>query len=147
MAVVLWLCASTALADQYAYVSLRQAVDAMNALTQGSVVHSFCAPCNDKASRPMRIRLLEIGRVWEGTSAVPYRSSDGVSYWEVSLNDEPIDLAYVYIRRGTEWENLAMVLGLAVVDVPRYLAPSQVGQRKRLASRPKPVRSSAQSRH
>jgi len=145
---VLWLlCASTALADQYAYVSLRQAVDAMKMLTEGSVVHSFCAPCNDKASIPIGIRLLEIGRVWEGTSAVPYRSSDGVSYWEVSLNGQPIDLAYVYIRRGTQWENLAMVLGLAVVDVPRYLAPSQVGQRKRLASRPKPVRGSAQSSH
>lgn len=145
---VLWLlCASTALADQYAYMSLRQAVDAMKALTEGSVVHTFCAPCNDKVSSPMRIRLLEIGRVWEGTSAVPYRSSDGISYWELSVNDKPIDLAYVYIRSGTQWENLAMVLGLATVDVPRYLAPSQVGQRKRSASGPKPIHGSAQSRH
>ena len=128
-AMVLWLlCTSTALADQYAYVSLRQAVDAMKMLAESSVVHSFCAPCNDKVSRPKNVRLLGIGPVWEGTSAVPYRSSEGVSYWEVSVSDEPIDLAYVYIRRGSRWENLAVALGLEVTNVPRYLAPSQVGQ-------------------
>jgi len=121
------LFSSTAYADQYLYVSLPQATNVLDVLSHNSEVHHFCAPCGDKVSRPMKIELLEIGRVWERHTANAYRSGSGESYWEVVINDDPVDLAYLYVRRKNKWENLALALGLAAQDVPRNLSKHQVG--------------------
>jgi len=114
-------------ADQYQYVTLDQAVRAMKIIGTDTVVQSFCAPCGDEASRPIKVGSIEIGRIWEGESASPYES-DGRTFWEVVVNGASTDLAYLYVRRHHKWENLALLLGLEVVKVPRYLAVDQLGQ-------------------
>lgn len=124
---VLLVLAAPAHADQYAYVTVGQATRAMDAIATSPVVQSFCAPCDEARSRPIQVRSIEIGRIWEGGSAVPYESG-GRSFWEVIVNGEGVDLAYLYIRRGDRWENLALALDLDVVKVPRYLAPAQLGR-------------------
>lgn len=41
--------------------------------------------------------------------------------YEVEVNGQGIDLAYVYIEKNGKWVNLAMELGLKVSQVPKYL--------------------------
>jgi hypothetical protein len=115
-------------ADQYAYVTVQQAAQAMQVLVRNPVVHGFCAPCGDQASQPVRVERVEIGRIWEGRSAEPYQASDGTTYWQVYLNDTPVDLAYLYVDDGEGWENLALQLGLPASDVPRRLDAAQTGR-------------------
>ena len=115
-------------ADQYAYVTVQQAAQAMQVLVGNPVVHGFCAPCGDEASQPARVERVEIGRIWEGRSAEPYQASDGTTYWQVYLNDAPVDLAYLYVASGDGWENLALQLGLPASDVPRRLDAAQTGR-------------------
>ena len=76
----------------------------------------------------MPVELVEIGRIWEGQSAEPYRASDGATYWQVYLNGAPVDLAYLYVADGEGWENLALRLGLPASDVPRRLNAAQTGR-------------------
>ncbi len=125
--IVLLLAAGAAHADQYSYVSAQQAAQALQTIADDAVVHAFCAPCNESRSRPVRVRQVEIGRVWEGDSAQPYRAGDGQTYWQVYVNGESVDLAYLYVRAGESWENLALQMGLPAQDVPRQLAPAQTG--------------------
>lgn len=123
---LIFFCVPAALADQYAYVTVQQATAAMKVIGEGHVVQSFCAPCGDKQARAIKARTLEVGRIWEGKSAKPYQSG-GESYWELSINGEAMDLAYLYVRTNDKWENLAMALGLEVSDVPRFLDVAQIG--------------------
>lgn len=121
------LTARPASADQYAYVTLQQATEAQKVLAKSHEMHEFCAPCGDAASKPMRVDLVEIGRIWEGESAKAYQAGDGETFWEVIVNNQGIDLAYVYVRQGGRWENLALRLGLDASGVPRYLDKHQIG--------------------
>ena len=51
--------------------------------------------------------------------AVPVGEKD---YWEVKVNGEGIDLAYIYFRtKDGKWKNLAKETGVKVKDVPKYL--------------------------
>ena len=119
-------CAAPVQADQYAYMTLPQATEALAVLAANKEVHEFCAPCGDTRSKRVVVRLLEIGRVWDGKGATVYRS-DGRSYWEVFVNDQSIDLAYVYVSEHGRWQNLALSLGLDASKVPRHLDESQIG--------------------
>jgi hypothetical protein len=76
-------------------------------------------------SQPLTVASISIGRIWEGDSAEPY-ASDGRTFWEVVVNDQSVDLAYVYLHRDGRWENLALLLGLDAVKVPRYLSAKQL---------------------
>lgn len=125
------LHATPACADQLMFLDLMQARAALAQLRSGEVVHHFCAPCGDPRSVRMTVRTLGIDRIWDDSgTARPYRS-DGRTFWAVELNDEAIDLAYVYVRRGSQWRNLARLAGLAPHDVPDVLQPAQVGTRWR----------------
>lgn len=126
--IVLLLASGTAAADQYSYVSVQQAAQALQAIADEDVVHAFCAPCGDARSQPLQVRQVEIGRVWEGSGAQPYRAGDGQSFWQVYVNDAPVDLAYLYVRAGEAWENLALRLGLPASDVPRTLDAARTGR-------------------
>lgn len=126
--VLLLLAAGPAAADQYSYVSVQQAAQAMQAIAEQDVVHAFCAPCGDARSRPLRVRQVDIGRVWDGSGAQPYRAGDGQTFWQVYVNDAPVDLAYVYVHADGRWENLALRLGLPASDVPRTLDPTRTGR-------------------
>ena len=122
-------CIPAALADQYAYVTVRQATAAMQTIGEGHVVQSFCAPCGDKQAVTITANKLEVGRIWQGKSAKPYEA-DGESFWELSINGESVDLAYLYVRKDGKWENLAMLLGLEVSDVPRFLDAGKIDKPK-----------------
>jgi hypothetical protein len=121
----LCLLALPAHADQYQYLTLEQATRAMQAIGTDTVVQSFCAPCDEVKSQPLTVASISIGRIWEGDSAEPY-ASDGRTFWEVVVNDQSVDLAYVYLHRDGRWENLALLLGLDAVNVPRYLSAQQL---------------------
>ena len=125
------LHAPPARADQLMFLDLMQARAALAQLRSGEVVHHFCAPCGDSRSVRMTVRTLGIDRIWDDSGAAqPYRS-DGRTFWAVELNDQAVDLAYVYVRRGRQWRNLARLAGLAPHDVPDVLPPAQVGTRWR----------------
>lgn len=119
-------------ADQFEYLTLRQAQDAMAKLHRGDVVHTFCAPCGDIASERMTVRSLGIDRVWDRDHrSTAYRDPEGASYWAVEINDINVDLAYVYVRDGRHWRNLAQWLGLAPSEVPIELPKPVTGTRWR----------------
>jgi hypothetical protein len=122
--------APTAQADQFAYLDLPQAQAALARLHEGDVVHLYCAPCSETLSRRMTIRSVGIDRVWDRRgSAKVYRDDDGAGYWIVEANDAMLDLAYVYVRDGRRWRNLATVLGLRPQDVPAELPRAATGAR------------------
>lgn len=134
--VVLLLAAPSAQADQFSFVSLPQAKAALQHLHAGDVVHHFCAPCDEVRSERMTVRSLGIERIWaaRGSSKV-YRDPDGAGWWQVQLNDESVDLAYVYVRDGTRWRNLADLLGLQPWHVPAVLPAAAIGTRWRCGAR------------
>ena len=120
---LLALSPAIASADQFAYLDIRQAMAALDALDRTPrEVRAFCAPCGDAQAAAIEVRDLGIARVWDDRgSARPYADGDGRTYWEVEINGEGIDLAYVYVRTPAGWENLALTLGLDATDVPRTL--------------------------
>ncbi len=122
-------CIPAAFADQYAYVTVQQATAAMKAVGEGNVVQSFCAPCGDKQAHAIKAEKLAIGRIWQGKTANPYEA-DGESFWELLINGESVDLAYLYVRKDGKWENLAMMLKLDVSDVPRFLDAEKIDKSK-----------------
>jgi hypothetical protein len=122
--------APTAHADQFAHLELPQAQAALAHVHRGDVVHLYCAPCGEAHSQRMTVRSLGIDRVWDRRgSAKVYRDGDGAGYWVVEANDAMLDLAYVYVRDGRRWRNLATVLGLHPQGVPAELSRAATGTR------------------
>ncbi len=100
----------TAFADQAAYITKDQAERAVLLLKEKTQIKHHCALCDDKS-----IRLEEI----ESVEAAPtgYENT-----WEVKVNGEGIDLAYVYFNeKKDKWKNVAMQLKIDVSGVPKYL--------------------------
>ncbi|WP_133479127.1 hypothetical protein [Cognatilysobacter segetis] len=136
LAAALLIAAPLAQADQFEYLDLPQAQAALRRLHVGDVVHLYCAPCGDARSQRMTIRTLGIDRVWDRRGgARVYRDSDGAGFWIVETNDIAIDLAYVYVRDGGRWRNLATLLGLEPVEVPAELPTAATGSRWRCGAR------------
>lgn len=106
-------------ADQFQYNDLRVALAAMQVLDKTGSVKLFCAPCGDSVARTVEVQSTSLDLVWDdlGTSNQPYRDN-GVGYWEVFVNDDAIDLAYVYVQQDGKWRNLAMMVGQKPVKVP-----------------------------
>lgn len=126
---VAMLAPGAARADQYVFLDMTQARAALAKLRAGDVVHTFCAPCGETRSERMTIRSLGIARVWDRDEpSKPYRDRDA-TYWMVEVNDLGIDLAYVYVREGRQWRNLAELLDMRPRSVPGVLAAGQVGSR------------------
>ena len=132
----LLLIVPAAQADQFEYLALPQAQAALRRLHVGDVLHLYCAPCGDARSARMTVRTLGIDRVWDGRgSARVYRDPEGTGFWTVQANDIEIDLAYVYVRDGRRWRNLAMLIGLKPVKVPAELPAGATGTRWRCGAR------------
>lgn len=125
---LLALLPAVASADQFAYLDIRQAVAALDALDHAPrTVQAFCAPCGDARATVVAVHDLGIARVWDDRgSARPYADGEGRTYWEIELDGEGIDLAYVYLQTPAGWENLALMLGLEATGVPRTLSPQQL---------------------
>ncbi len=125
LGLVVILAGGVASADQQAYVSRSAAEEAARVARPGSRLRLFCAPCGDAT--------------WEEvTVASAVAAPTGYeSYWELVVNGNGIDLAYAYVEEGGRWENLAMVLGLEAVDVPRFIGgppPSPADRRREAAA-------------
>ena len=129
LAAVLAVAVPAARADQFQYLDLPQAQAALRHLRPGDVVHLHCAPCGEAVSRRMTVRQPGIARIWaDGSSAAVYRDR-GRTFWSVEANDAPLDLAYVYVRDGRRWRNLATLVGLRPRDVPAELPRGATGLR------------------
>ena len=109
VALVLLLLTAPAGADQQQWVSRVDADRAAAMLPPGESVRFFCAPCGDESWTPAEVVQLEVLHTGSG------------GYWEVHLNGDAVDLAYTYVMRRGQWENLALALGLEAFDVPRFL--------------------------
>lgn len=106
---ILMSCLAPAVADQAAYVSKANAMEAVAVINKTKIIKKFCAPCEDTAALEVAVRRVE---------AV---DADYKNFWEVKVNDRGIDLAYTYISEDKRWRNLAIILDLPVVDVPEFI--------------------------
>ena len=98
-----------AMADQQAYITQAEAQRALELLTDANEIMHFCAPCGDEGPTPEIIEALDV-------AATGYES-----FYELKVNGNGVDLAYTYALIDGAWTNVAMVLGLEVIDVPRTL--------------------------
>ncbi len=103
------LSAASILADQQAYISENDALRAAEMLNPGAVLRAYCEPCGDDAAEDIKIKSVE-------AVATGYQT-----YWEVLVNGSGIDLAYTYVDFDGRWQNMAIVFGLEVSDVPQFL--------------------------
>src|SRR5690242_3103387 len=109
--VILAISAISILADQAAYITQAQAQKAAAFLKDKKQIRHYCAPCDDKGDKVEDISTVE---------AVAVESSK--PYWEVKVNGEGIDLAYVYFQdKKGKWKNLAKEMKVKVDDVPKSL--------------------------
>ncbi len=100
----------TAFADQAAYITKNQAERAVALLKEKTQIKHYCAPCDDKSIRTEEIQTIE---------AAPAGYED---FWEVKINGEGIDLAYVYFKdKKGKWKNVAKELKIKVEGVPNQL--------------------------
>lgn len=129
-AALLALMPFAANADQFAYLDLKQAVAALDALDHAPrTLQAFCAPCGDAQATAIAVHELGIARVWDDRgSARPYADGEGRTFWEIELDGKGIDLAYVYVQTPSGWENLALKLGLDATGVPQTLSPRQLSR-------------------
>lgn len=100
--------ATATFADQALWIKKSDADKAVGMFRPGVTLRSYCAPCGDTAWTELRVAQTEI------------RHQEG-EYYEVEINGKGTDLAYTYIERNGKWQNLAMILGIAVQSVPEFL--------------------------
>lgn len=101
---------TVALADQAAYVTKDEAERAAALLKAQKQIKHHCAPCEDKSVKTEDINAVEVAPTgYENT-------------WEVKVNGEGIDLAYVYFQdKKGRWKNVAKELDIEVDGVPKFL--------------------------
>src|SRR5687768_5373298 len=110
ISIALTVFAVAAYADQAAYIDQGQAEKAATFLKEKKQIRHYCAPCDEKGDRIEDIATVE-------AAPAGYQQ-----YWEVKVNGEGVDLAYVYFQnKDGRWENLAKELNVKVKDVPKYL--------------------------
>ncbi len=96
-------------ADQAAFLQRQQAVRAGNQVDLDQEVRLYCRPCGDEWAESLIVTQI-------GISPAGYED-----YFELWLNERSVDLAYTYVLDGERWHNLALLLGLEVVQVPQFL--------------------------
>lgn len=114
-----------ALADQAGVVTKAQATAAvalfgrLKKANTYNILH-YCKPCRDKVGKDEIVNKVEMKRYKGGND----------DEWEVYVNDKSVDLAYIYYpieakhaqkKKGRNWKNFAMHLGIKVTDVPEYV--------------------------
>lgn len=107
--IVAFSLALPASADQAAYLTKVDAERAVHLLMNTGTVKSYCAPCGDARAESMAVNDIKKADVhYEG-------------YWEVQINGQGVDLAYLYFPENNKWRNVAMALGIPVQDVPEFI--------------------------
>lgn len=104
-----FLLALPAMADQAAYISEVVADRAVTLLKKTYTLKSFCAPCGDTQAQSMEVNSLS-------KADVNYKG-----YWEVQVNGEGVDLAYLYFLEKDKWRNVAITLDIPVKGVPEFI--------------------------
>jgi len=102
------ISATTAFADQAIWIKKSDADKALQMIHPGMTVRKYCAPCGDSTWTSLTVKEVKVNQ----------KEKD---FFEVNVNGEGIDLAYIYIENQGRWRNLAMMLNLNVADVPEYL--------------------------
>jgi len=102
-------------ADQCAYITANTRDIAYNILKETNIYTDFCAPCGDNTPTEKEINKLE----YKQTDYV----ENGDPFYQIYINDEPIDIAYIYIAG----KNLGMLAdckpygGKDIQYVPEYI--------------------------
>ena len=110
VSIALAILAGAAYADQAAYITQAQAEKAAALLKDKKQIRHYCAPCDEKGDRVEEIEKVE-------AAPAGYQQ-----FWEVKVNGEGVDLAYVYFQTEKgKWKNVAKELDIKVSDVPKYL--------------------------
>lgn len=110
LSIALAVLVIAAYADQAAYITKAQAEKAAAFLKDKKQIRHYCAPCDDKGDRV------------EDVASVEAAPAGYEQFWEVRVNGEGVDLAYVYFEtKEGKWKNLAKELDIKVKDVPKYL--------------------------
>lgn len=108
------LVSTEARADQCAWIPKATADAAAKYLQPGSVWASYCEPCGD--TKP----------VYKTVSAAPtVRETSSAGLFEVTVDGQSIDLAYVFVARkqgDTKLGNLAMTVGCPSQGVSKSIA-------------------------
>lgn len=109
------LAAAAPRPDQAAVVSRADAKLAVSLLSRESAVVNLCEPCGATAPE---------FQPFEQATAGPWEPDPAL--WEVRIDGEPKDLAYLYVPLahgddGVTFVNVAHLLGLTVVDVSPVL--------------------------
>lgn len=103
------LFALPAMADQAAYLPEVDADRAVTLLQKTYTLKSFCAPCGDTHAQSMEVNSIN-------KADVNYKG-----YWEVQINGEGVDLAYLYFPEKDKWRNVAITLDIPVKGVPEFI--------------------------
>lgn len=98
-------------ADQCSYISKEQALIALSRLNVGQMIYQLCEPCGERTPTSLQIKSLS-------ATTVDYQD-----FWQVQVNEEGIDLAYVFIESGLGNRpiNLAAVAGCPATQVSPVL--------------------------
>lgn len=96
-------------ADQQQWVGKDAADRAAELMPLDTEIRHFCEPCDDPSWTP------------ETVSSIEVRPTGSDDTYEVLVNGNSIDLAYVYIEHEGQWVNLATHLGLEVSAVSEAL--------------------------
>ncbi|MEL6930839.1 MAG: hypothetical protein AAFO95_19730 [Cyanobacteria bacterium J06600_6] len=124
----LWRCTSTigfclalttpAWADQCSYVSKEQAINAIARLNLNDKIYFLCELCGEDVPESAQIKSLSMKTV------------DYEDYWQVEINGEGIDLAYVFADSGIEsnFANLAMLADCPAEGVSSTLPSNRVAE-------------------
>ena len=110
----LLLFAVSAYSDQQAYISEEDSYKTVEVLSQHFEYVDYCALCD--GSKPLVIQI----------QSVEMKFTNYENYWEVFINNQPIDLAYSYILNEGEWVNLAYYMQLEVDSVPMNLTQNEL---------------------
>lgn len=146
---LLLISATHVFADQCALLSNpAQAANALRYLKEGETIYDYCAPCGESVASPVVVKQLKVRKVpiepphselqdvpeYKTVAFLlsPPRSNDsqgdGTDYYEVTVNDKGIDLAYIYIPFEGGYRNLATLVGCPCEDVPVVLPEGKIGQ-------------------
>ena len=79
-----------ALADQCSYITKEQALTAVSRLNLNDTIYLLCEPCGETIPRSTVIKSLS-------ATTVNYQD-----YWQVQVNDQGIDLAYVFVNSSLD---------------------------------------------
>jgi hypothetical protein len=111
----------SALADQCSYISKEQALKAIARLDIDQNLYFLCEPCGEKIPQLTKINHLSMEKV------------DYEDLWQIQVNNEGIDLAYVFVDYGVEnnFVNLAAIANCPAQSVSLVLPKNEAFEPER----------------